>query len=198
MEPRSINWLNQWDSNATKPAREAYVRDELARIIAAGEPPLLAVLTLPLLEQQDLALSVLKSLQPVTTVRLAEGAKPPACDPYGRELPPEKRGVLVAKTATHGSSAGAEQAESMAWSGVGRIRANRPGSRQPLYDVVEIGVAPVALPTQTAADVMRQWGHGVRPDQWRGRAASRRDMWLVVENLPCMLPQQPAKGARAA
>jgi hypothetical protein len=182
--PMSIDWCGLWDRYADEEVRRQYVENELQRILDAGLPPLYAVMTLPLASQRNVALAVLRALRPAISLRLAPTALPPPCDPYGRPLPPSKAGVAVLLYKTRGPAPGASEAAGQAWTGSARVAANRPNSRQPLYDVVEIGTTvPVALPVDDRlVALMNQWGYGVRPSRWRGKAvASRRDTWLLIE-----------------
>ena len=181
--PEPIEWLTLWDRYATGTARNQYVREELVRIIEAGHPPLYAVMTLPLATQRDIALKIFRSIAPVVSVRLAPTAMPPPCDPYGRPLRTEKKGMALLKYATNGASATDDETTSNAWTGPARVAANRPNSRQPLYEVVEIGAAPVTLANDDRLSALfSHWGYGVRPNRWRGKGlVSRRDMWLLIE-----------------
>jgi hypothetical protein len=178
--PKLVDWLPYWDRRGDKTSKANYIADELQRIIAEGEPPLSAILTRPLPDQQDMALAVLRSRQPVVYLRLHSDAKPPTVDPYGRPLPDTKRGVFVTKVGTRGAGPGSSDQEGAMWTGTMRHAKNRPGNtRDPLYDTVEIGNTPTAMPVDQAVTVMRQWGFGIRPDRFKGK--SQRDMWLVVE-----------------
>jgi hypothetical protein len=198
--PEPVLWLTKWDASSDIEVRRIYVEDELARIIAEGWPPLYAVMTLPLYEQRDMALEALGRVSSTVTLKLSPFALPPPSDPYGRPIHPSKAGMLIAKVGTRGGGKDAQGTTAAMWSGSGRMAANRPNSRQPLYDIVEIGSQPVTLSLTRAAAVMAQWGYGVRSGRWRGKnPQSRRDTWLVIEAgageilLPPIPKQEPSR-----
>jgi hypothetical protein len=214
--PEPVRWLELWDRLADKETRRGYVASELQRILEEGWPPLYAVMTLPLAEQRDVALSVLRALRPIVHLRLAPGAQPPPVDPHGYPLPPAKAGrVAVLKVATNGADKGADEDGGRAWTGSARMAALRPNSPRPLYAGVEIGPEPTPVTIDHAAHLMARWGYGVLPERFKGTYGIKvrdpqtgqqsvrtlpRDRWLLIEapEGSRLLPSQPEKSAAPA
>lgn len=196
--PPQIDWLERWDTISREPAvRRAYVADELERLHAAGQPALYAAVTAPFADQVDYALAHLVTIQPMTTLALRAGAVPPPRDPEGHPLPPEQQGkVLVAYLGDNGAPAGATGGVSEAWTGLARVA--RHQHRKSNFRTVRLEPGrPVSLPTVDAAEVLRQWGVGVKPIRYYNRQAKPsdpeylgQDQWLVVE-VPANAPPAP-------
>lgn len=189
-QPRRLEWLRDWDRQVEPDRQASYMEAELRRLAEAGEPLLHAALMLPFMEQTDLAVRVLRTRLGYVHayLRLAPAAAPPpATDPDGKELPPEKAGrVLVAKVGVLGQTPDGRpphsEAESPYTSASGRdALANRLG--RSLVRALEVGAAPVPVPLDDAIVILRQWGVGIPPEFRRRRSRTREAMacWLVEE-----------------
>jgi hypothetical protein len=200
-EPLSINWLDQWDGHKETKAKLSWVSAELDKLIAAGLPPLTAIVTAPLSEQQNVALQALRAKQSVVYLRLHKTAVPPKADPYGRPLPLDKQGrVFVQKVRTNGAPWNASSSECAAWTGSARQAKNHPSNtHDPLYGTVTLTRdAVTAMPIDDAIGILRRWGFGVRASRREGKQPVLdregkqvygelgeplfgRDTWLVLE-----------------
>jgi hypothetical protein len=206
LERRHIQWLSDWDRRIDPLRQRSYVRDEVLRLKAEGQPVLYAALTTPLIEQRNLAFSVLREVHPIVSVRLHAEASPPTYDPNGKPLPKQDAGrVLVAKVGVVGQAPPGgriSEDEAALYAGPARAVLARSGG---LYRVVRVTREPTSLPLDEAIALMQLWGHGVQDEEYRRRHRSavlnpvtskyedkRIHQWLVEEVCPATLADDPA------
>jgi hypothetical protein len=185
----AIPWLEDWRRNGVDPlSQRNYVKAELERIIAAGAPVMSMVLTAPLSEQTQLALSILSNGEVPCRFwfRLVPKASPPIQDPQGRVLPEEKQGrVLVAKVGTKGGqiqqSHKQPDAVTSEFSASSLQRA--AAMNRDIYQYVELTHDKVTeVPFAKASVLLNQYGYQIRQPRYHGRGTPRQiDFWLVEE-----------------
>lgn len=198
--PIAVEWLGAWDRHTERAQRIAYMQQELERVEALGIPPLYAVLSAPLQDQQDLGTLVLRQRSYVPMLRLRKGFTPWPKDPDGRDLPANKRGkVHVVKVGVRGQMGTADlQArndETARYTGPARMAlARSPGG---LYHTTELSHAPKPMQLDDAIVVMRAWGVGLATKRWaKAKSAAPMDRW-AVEEVPTVEPEAPAEAPSA-
>ncbi|HEY6017592.1 MAG TPA: hypothetical protein VIU16_12465 [Gaiellaceae bacterium] len=190
----SFEWLTDW--RRTEPlAQLDYVKGELARLAAAGEPVLTRVLTLPLPVQVHACMVALVDHDALPGhrwyVRLVEGAVPHDKDPQGRDLPLAKRGkVEVVKVGTKGgqlrNTSKLPGAVTDAFNGPATQQAAVRG--QDIYVCREIGRDPVELSLHDASLVLSRYGYGVPLKRYWNRSPTSPgwDAWIIEELAPAV------------
>lgn len=175
--PRA-DWLTEWDRMVDPRRQRSYVKNEVERLKAEGLPVLHLAIMLPLSQQQDLALSVLREIGYRPKLRLRKGAVPPSVDSEGRPLPAAIRGtVLRAKVDFLGndSSLKNDPIAAAAFNGPNRAMRAKLGN---VHQHRDVGQDPESFALDEANTILRQWGVGVRAKRHRGKI---RDTWLVEE-----------------
>lgn len=207
--PRVVDWLRQWNEvGPDANNKRAYISREISRLAAEGEAVLLATLNAPFAEQVDFALSVLRQQQPTVALRLIDGVKPPPIDSCGRPLPPQDRfRVLVAYAGDISPKPSEPKEVTARWSGPMRQAAYQ--RREDIHHTVRFEPGKIVhLPVDTAAIVMRHWGHSVATDQYIYRVfvlegkrhEVAQNQWLLEEvpqnAKPAPQPQQHQQNKR--
>lgn len=178
LSPLSFDWLREWDRHMDSKRQRSYVSAELDRLQAEGQPLLMAAITAPLPDQQDIALSELRSRGYRPKLRLREGASPPSVDSQGRPLSKDEVGkVFRTKTGVRGSSPEAKADPVLQERYVGPARNALARTREGLYQQVDITHEPQTFSVDEASAILRNWGVGVRSKRFRGH----RDTYLVEE-----------------
>jgi hypothetical protein len=202
-----VDWLRDWDRvKLQADAQTSYVQDEIKRIAEEGEPVIFAVLNLPLLSQQEVALRVLNQDSPVNdfvNIRLRPGAVPPKLDPQGRQIPASKAGHLCAKVGNLGGriapNVGGANVERYSGRGTQSLsHANRDTMRY-------VWLAPGESKTVSVYDailILRKWGVGCVEQRYTHRKRpDAQDHWLVYEECKrwgeVFDPPKPPKKAAA-
>ncbi len=203
MDPKRIEWLQDWDRNIGPERQRTYVGAELQKLQEQGLPLLYAIVTRPFHEQQDVALSVLADMG-VTSVmlRLVAGAKPPLHDAQGRPLPEALQGkVFRTKVRQFGNTVNGQVPDPIASKKfTGPLRNDLAKSDKGLYVHADITHRPTPVSIEDAVVIMRQYGHGVSGEQWRRRKsaeARRIDLWLVEEVTQAMLDDEATRPTAA-
>lgn len=174
----TAQWLGEWDRTVDPNRLRTYVESELRRLQAEGAPLAHLSVMLPLSQQQDLALGVLRQWGYRPLLRLREGASPPLVDSDAKPLPPDLRGkVLRAKVGYNGDdpSLKNDPIRTRAFAGPS-LRATQ--RTMGLYRHVDVSSEPEAYSLEEATLILRMWGVGVRQRRMRG---GKRDCWLVEE-----------------
>jgi hypothetical protein len=188
--------------------RRKYVAAELRNLVQSGGAVLLAILQPAVADGARMtALEMLRDnadddgeqvLDPSHQwrLRLKDGAKPPAIDPNGLRLGPDKAGkVLVAKIGVLGGARGRENdtKASVEWQGPARAIKSMTG--QKLLATREVTSKPTVFSLRDATLVLQKWGVGValkqyaKPRNWKpgeyfdpdDPKTRGQDQWLVEE-----------------
>jgi hypothetical protein len=183
-------FLAEWHMQSSElGARRTYVVNEMKRCAKDGVP-FLALLLKGEPLACELAMSALESPREIFGgpklyhLRLVAGVTAPPVDPYGRKLPDSETGsVLIAKVGNAGgdvSSATAPESVTAAYTAPNRARLVRDGKG---YRTARVTREPQSFDLHEAVAILRQWGHGVRGQQYRNRGDDKRrmDTWLVEE-----------------
>jgi len=187
----TADWLKEWDRTVDPTRLRAYVDSELRRLRAEGAPLVHLSVMLPLSQQQDLALSVLRQMGYRPLLRLREGASPPLVDYDGKPLPKAQQGtVLRAKVGVHGDdpSLKHDPIRAREFAGPNLRHLQRTTG---LYRHVDVTAEPQPYTVEEASVILRQWGVGVRAKRMRGNG--KRDCWLVEEVVQRAAPAQPRR-----
>lgn len=149
-------------SQPTRPARRAYVAEQLRAMQRGGGISLSAILAGSTSAAATEALELLaagrddsgRDVVPpgwAPVLRLREGAAPPDRDPQGRKLDDARKGkVLVVKVGNRPMD--------------GRERITTERARRDLYDVTEVTREAKAYRIREAVTILRQWGVDVAPE----------------------------------
>ena len=152
----------EYASQPTRPARRAYVAEQLRAMVRGGGLSLSAILAGAVDGAATEALELIAARRDdsgrevvppgwAPVLRLREGAAPPDRDPQGRRLADDKRGkVLVVKLGN------------VQMTGDARVTTER--ARRDLYHVVEVTHAARSYDTREAVTILRQWGVDVAPE----------------------------------
>lgn len=188
--------------------RRKYVAAELRNLVQSGGAVLLSVLQPAVADGARMtALEMLRDnaddagdqvIDPAHQwrLRLKDGAKPPAVDPNGLRLGPDKAGkVLVAKVGVLGGQRGRENdtKASIEWQGPARAIKSMTG--QKLLATREVTSKPAVFSLRDATIVLQKWGVGVqlrqyaKPRNWKpgeyfdpdDPKTRGQDQWLVEE-----------------
>jgi len=220
MEPKRIEWLADWDRHVDPARQRDYVLQELERLRASGAPLLLTALTAPFVEQQDLAVSVLRRDMGVSSVmlRLTSDAVVRDIDPCGRPMPKDLAGRVfrVGLGPRGGAKEGQpppSEIEAVRYSGPARDALYRAGKIQHTLDITR---EPQHVAIEDAIPLLRKWGLGVSAERWRRRGREvgaevrgvklerdgRVDLWPIEEVTQAMLDEErtrpAAKSTKAA
>lgn len=200
--------------------RRKYVTAELRALVTSGGSILLSVLQPSVADGARMtALEMLRDnadddgeqlIDPAHQwrLRLKDGAKPPAVDPNGLRLGPDKAGkVLVAKVGVLGGQRARENdtKASIEWQGPARAIKSMTG--QKLLATREVTSKPAVFSLRDATLVLQRWGVGValrqfaKPRNWKpgeyydpdDPKTRGQDCWLV-EEVPVAASSAAAEG----